>query len=671
LKTQHTFVATVQEADGSASKGAEVQWILNRFPDAVGDIVGASSENKADNFYATSLTDADGKAQLTITATRAGDTDLTVFVPGITDPAKHKVFAVKHWVDMVVDWPKDAVNKIGTDHDLSVKIYKVTDGLPLTGVKVNWTITDDTPDLQFKGYSATLNSVTTPTDANGVAGVTLQQVAAAAGENTVRIDVLSADSKVLFSQSVVKKWLSPSLNILKEGPGSVDLDLGVEYNITVRNDGDEGASDVKVVDNIPEGLTFVSSAPSGTVSGTTVTWSLATLAAKSSSIINVKFTAAKVGDWVNTAKATSAEGLTAEASAPLKVTAQAALQITKVGPETVTKGQNAEYTITVKNTGKIAATGTEVTDTIPAGLTYVSSTPSATVSGSTAKWIIGSLAPGATNTYKITFTADTVGALVNQVEVAANDTTKAQASFTTQVIPAKVAKVAVTKSGPPSIYLDKTGQFTITVNNTGEVPLTNVEVKDTLPANLSYLSSNPAGTATGQTITWTFASLTMGASETITIQAKSTSLGSFENSVSVTTTEGASATAQATGQVTSETGVTMQLIDTTDPVAVGGQITYEVAVTNQGIVAIHNLNVQFQLPNQVSFVSANGPTTYTTVGQTVTFASLATLDAGATMNFTVTVVASSAGDVICSVTSSYTEFTAPVTDQEGTTIYAP
>ncbi|HCP60466.1 MAG TPA: hypothetical protein DIT43_02720 [Dehalococcoidia bacterium] len=671
VKTQHTFEAIVKEADGSAAEGAEVQWILNRFADAVGDIVEVSNPTKLDNSYAISEADADGKATMTITSTREGDTDVTVFVPGIVDDSKHKVFAVKHWVDMMVDWPQDAVNKIGTDHTFSVKVYKATDKSPLVGVDVKWTITDDDPNLTFKTPSSASNSVTTVTNASGIATVTIQQATVTAGDNTVHMDVLSAGGTVLFSQDVNKKWLSPSLNILKEGPSSVELDLPVEYTITVRNDGAETANSVKVVDQIPEGLTFVSSTPSGTVSGATVTWNIGDLAPDASSKIVAKFTAAKFGEWTNTVTATSAEGITAQDSAALNITAEAGLHITKTGPATVTQGDDIEYTITVTNTGKIAAANTVVTDTIPAGLTYVSSTPSATVSGSTAKWSVGSLDAGDTKTFKITFTATEVGTLTNRVEATATDTAKAEAAATTEVVAPKVPNVSVTKSGPPTIYLDKTGQFTITVKNTGETTLTNVKVTDTLPANLSYVSSSPTGTVSGKTVTWTFASMAIGTTQTITLQAKSTGVGSFENSVSVTTTEGVSATAKAAGEVTAETGVTMQLIDTLDPVAVGSQTTYETTVTNQGVVAVHDLKIEFQLPDEVSFVSATGPTAHSVAGQTITFADVATLNAGQAIKFTVTVEADSAGNVVCAVTRSYAEFTTPVTSQEGTTIYVP
>ena len=105
--SQHTFTVTVNAEDGTPANGVEVEVFLNRFNEAVGDIVSLGGENprKVDNFFGRVITNESGEATLTITATRPGDTDVTAFVPQIADDSAHKVFAVKHWVDMEVEFP--------------------------------------------------------------------------------------------------------------------------------------------------------------------------------------------------------------------------------------------------------------------------------------------------------------------------------------------------------------------------------------------------------------------------------------------------------------------------------------------------------------------------------------------------------------------------------------
>ena len=72
-----------------------------------------------------------------------------------------------------------------------------------------------------------------------------------------------------------------------------------------------------------------------------------------------------------------------------------------VGP---TLGQNVTFTITVTNNGPTSATGVQVTDVLPAGLTYVSDDGGGAYSSATGLWNAGSLAVSASATLHITAT---------------------------------------------------------------------------------------------------------------------------------------------------------------------------------------------------------------------------------------------------------------------------
>jgi uncharacterized repeat protein (TIGR01451 family) len=56
------------------------------------------------------------------------------------------------------------------------------------------------------------------------------------------------------------------------------------------------------------------------------------------------------------------------------VTASADLSITKAGPPTVTASGSVTYTMTIANNGPSDAAAVSVTDTLPAGVTFVSAT---------------------------------------------------------------------------------------------------------------------------------------------------------------------------------------------------------------------------------------------------------------------------------------------------------
>ena len=86
----------------------------------------------------------------------------------------------------------------------------------------------------------------------------------------------------------------------------------------------------------------------------------------------------------------------------------------------VSPGQTLTYTMTVQNTGGTAATGVVAVDNLPAGVTFVSATPSVgTFDSSTGTWTIGTVDPGQTVTLVITATvnADATGTLLNRFQV--------------------------------------------------------------------------------------------------------------------------------------------------------------------------------------------------------------------------------------------------------------
>ena len=93
-------------------------------------------------------------------------------------------------------------------------------------------------------------------------------------------------------------------------------------------------------------------------------------------------------------------------------TPQPNVQITKTASvSSVDVDGNIVFTMTVRNTGTGAATGVVVTSTLPAGLTYVSSSANATFNGNNRVLTetIGSMEPGATSTVTTTVRATTAG----------------------------------------------------------------------------------------------------------------------------------------------------------------------------------------------------------------------------------------------------------------------
>ncbi len=675
IRTQHTLVAQVKDAAGAPVSGARVEWILNRAPSLVGDIVcacGSGEQIKVNNSYAIVKVGSNGESGLTITATREGDTDITAYVPGITDASVHKVFAVKHWVDLTARFPGDAVNPVGTKHVMTVRAVKVSNGSPVAAVPVRFTIVGDAPPAFLGEAAPGSKTLVVGTDVNGFASMTLQQVSAAQGSNTVRIDVLvPVDNRfVLLSKVITKQWQASILGLTKTGPVQVGIGQDLTYTMIAKNSGNAVATGVTLVDTIPDGMSYVSSNASGVSAGKQVTWNVGTLDVGATRTFTAVLKANTVGTWTNRARATASTGAAADAEATTLVVAPV-MRIEKTGPGQAVSGAEFSYNMVVRNLGSGTATGVKVTDTLPAGLTFVSGNPTATAAGNVITWNAGSLLTGASTTFAMTVKGNQAGTFENvAVVTSAEGSTDTARASTTILAPA----VAIAKTGPSAIPSGFTRTYTLSVTNTGATPLSSVTVTDELPSGLSYQSSTPAGTASAGRVTWSVGNLAVLAKRDITVVLKGEAAGVWTNVATVSTGEGVSARATLDVTVIAvPPGATMSLLDTLDPIAVGEIETYTIVVDNQAATQdLHNMTIVAVIPSQMSFVSATGPTAFTVVGNEVRFSAVATVTPAQKLTFVVTVRPNTAGSVLFTSTMRYDEFPpGPILVQEATTVFRP
>ena len=653
---QRELTALLTDGAGAVGSG-RIEFILNRFPDAVGDIVevGGNGPTKMTNTFAIVSTNGDGEASATLVSTRPGDTDVTAFAPGIQEDSKHKVFGVVHWVDGCPSFPGDAENPVGTPHAMSVSILQVSDGSPVQGMSVRWTITDDDPDARFANAPGDGNVITTTTNASGAASVTLQQVAESIGDNGILIEVLSQDGKTMFSQTMVKRWKSAVLEVSATGPAQIGLLTNAAYDITVSNSGDFDATGAELTAVLPAGLEYVSATNSATFSGSTVTWDLGTVAVGGSVSVSLTATGVQTGDQVINYRAASDEGLSASTTTTTEVI-PGGLELTKTGPATAAIGSQATYNIEVLSTGTGANTLVRLVDTVPTGMSFVSSDPASTRVGSQVTFALGTLNPDERASVEIVLRADQTGDSVNQATVTSAEGATDSAEATTTVVQ---PVLALTKSGPATALLNANFDYTITVTNNGDGDATGATVVDTLPAGLTYVSSDPAGAASGSTVTWNVGDLAPDASETITLTVRGTAGGA---KVNVATASSGGNSFQPEARATTTILVPDITVEKTGRPAmfVGNQVTYTLTASNSGDAALTGVTITDTIPTGMSYVTSSPAGTVSDDGAQVTW-SVGNLAVDAETSVTVTLQGDQVGSVTNTAGASATEGV-PVSD---------
>jgi uncharacterized repeat protein (TIGR01451 family) len=193
------------------------------------------------------------------------------------------------------------------------------------------------------------------------------------------------------------------------------------------------------------------------------------------------------------------------------------------GVASATPGTSTTYTITASNAGPDGVTGASVSDAFPAPLSCNWTCAgaggglcSALGSGSIADTVDLPVAASVTYAATCTISPSATGSLSNTATItggATADPNSANNSATDSDTLTPLADVSITKTGPAFARRNESLVYTIVVSNTGPSDAVFVDVTDTPPAGLTFVS-NTGDCSTA--FTCTFGSLIPGESRTIT-----------------------------------------------------------------------------------------------------------------------------------------------------------
>jgi uncharacterized repeat protein (TIGR01451 family) len=199
------------------------------------------------------------------------------------------------------------------------------------------------------------------------------------------------------------------------------------FQIVITNNGPATATDVLLNDTFGSGATILSTS-AGTISGSTVSGNLGTLASGASETVTITIDPTVSGTLLDSASVSSDEfdpdpNNNSASSSNLVSPVDLSVAVTP-SVSTIQIGQSLTYTIQVANAGPATATNVIFTDDLPANFTISSITSSQgalTSSGSTISGNIGSLASGGSATITIVVTPTVVETAVNTATVTSDD----------------------------------------------------------------------------------------------------------------------------------------------------------------------------------------------------------------------------------------------------------
>jgi uncharacterized repeat protein (TIGR01451 family) len=401
-------------------------------------------------------------------------------------------------------------------------------------------------------------------------------------------------------------------------PGTSDT-----YTIVVSNNGPSTAVGAPVTDVFPAAFTAANwvavvsagssvAAPSGTGNINTMVTLLPGGTATFTAVGQISSSA--TGSLTNTASVAPPAGatdpdLTNNDASDTDAIPTADLSVLKtVSNPTPNVGDTITFTVTLSDQGPDAATNVQVTDLLPAGLTFVNAAPSqGAYNPSTGFWDVGTVSTGGPQTLIINALVASPGAQTNTAAIGqadqfdpnpANNT--ASATETPQQADLSLSK-SVNNATP---NVGETIAFTVTLSDQGPDNATNVVVTDLLPAGLIFLGATATqGTYSGGTGFWDVGTVSPGVPAALDIFAVVDIPAAQTNTAAITHADqfdpdatNNSASATETPQVAGQADLRVTLTDGVTTVVPGTSDTYTITVSNNGPDTVSSLALTDTVP---------------------------------------------------------------------------
>ena len=529
------------------------------------------------------------------------------------------------------------------------------------------------------GSSATV-TIVVQTGAASVGSIT--DTATVSSEET---DPDTADESATIATTVLA--VADLAVTLGESP-SPALDGGdLTYTMTVSNQGPSTAGSVVAILPVASGASFVSASTgvgSVTYSDGQVVANLGNLPVNAPVTVTVVLQALTVGELTESASVSgnvvdpnppnNTTSVTTEIDPATDLSVQIAASVAIAGI-----GEDFEYIVTATNNGPIAATNVALSDSLPAGVSFVSATTDQDVVPNQAGGLVAAtfatlgVGDSVTLTIVVNPTAAPGSILIDSASVAGQqpDPNLSNNNATLDLTIQSVSDLAVVATAQTSSAL--VGQpitYTITVTNQGPADEPDAVLSGALPAGMVMDSltwtQGGAPTFNQGILTADLGPLPANATATVTLiaSAGATDTGPLTAAFTVQgqniDPDPSNNTAQVTVNVAPATNLSVAISPGPGPVFAQTDWTYTLKVSNPGPSDATGVTVTSTLPTDVEFVSASYSLGVAPTEQNGTItANVGTLAAGGSETITIVIqptpAAAADGSIVLSATVAGSE----------------
>ena len=284
-----------------------------------------------------------------------------------------------------------------------------------------------------------------------------------------------------------------NIELTKTEPSDETVCDVIPVTLTVKNSGSSPLTGVSIADTLPDGMTSDSKS--------SLTFDAGNLAPGESKDFKYNANVTAPGKFVNTAKVTTTEGVSADASATTMVH-QSVLAVACNAQDKQYIGRKFNVGYTVSNTGDAPAASSVLTVPIPSGLTVDSTSNGGQVSGGNITWNLGTVDASTPQNVTATFIASAAGTYQFASTVKSSCGAPANSSCSTLVV--GIPAILLEKSdNPDPVEIGATTTYTVRVTNQGNADDENVAISIVVDDQLVPVSSDNSGaTIDGQKVTF-------------------------------------------------------------------------------------------------------------------------------------------------------------------------
>lgn len=425
------------------------------------------------------------------------------------------------------------------------------------------------------------------------------------------------------------KMEAPRLSVVLNGPSDLPIGSPADYQIVVSNQDSFDLHGLILRLDIPAGVKVQTHQPTHgdfeletAANGLTmVTWGFEHLAAGQTATAPMQLVA---GSAKNFAVAMEWTLMPIAGSSNIAVRAPQ-LELALEGPAEVRFGEPNVYRLHIRNPGNAPA------EKIAVRL-------SAERFGSSAAEI-AHIAPGEEEVIDVELTFNERGSI--NIDAVAQEQT-GLASQTAIAVVVRQAIVEAQLLTASLVFHSAPTECRVSLTNRGDADARGMQAVLTLPEGAGLVASPTGAVLKDRELTWPVDKLIAGSSEEFVVQLKLTAPGSNALSLQCSGPGNVNSSAQAVTHVESITDLKLFVEAPLAPAPVGGEVAYELTLTNRGSKAATNVIVVAQFSDGIEPIRSEGHAARMVPGQAL-FETLPRLAAGETVNLKVIAQAATAG----------------------------